>query len=146
MAIAECNSTHQEMWFFLWAMPKLLWFHCSKPVAQISAAISSSADHAGQPVTSGDCWKSWRPREMFSSLLYRNLRVSNTAATNTTYPNQNQAFSAGKSVFWKLLICCLTETEELTTLCIHMLKLYCLSLAKDDRPKCLHQQAINTGA
>lgn len=59
VAIAECNSTHQEMWFLLWAMPKLPWFQCSKPVAPISQAISTSADHAGQPVcTSGDWWKS----------------------------------------------------------------------------------------
>lgn len=135
VAIAECNSTHQEMWFLLWAMPKLLWFQCSKPAAQTLPAISSGADHAGQPgCTSGDWWKSWRPRETLSSLPHRNVCVSNTAATNSTYPNQNQVLSAGKSMFWKLLTCCLTETEELTTLCVHMLKLHCLSQAKDDRP------------
>lgn len=83
---------------------------------------------------------------MFSSLLYRNFCVSNTAATNSSYPNQNQVSSAGKRMVWKLLLCCLTETEELTTLCIHMLKSHCLSLAKNDRPRHLHQQAINTGA
>lgn len=75
------------MWFLLWATWKLLWFRCSKPGAQISPAISTSADHAGQPVcTSGDWGKSWRPREMFSSLLYRNPFVSSTATTNCTYP------------------------------------------------------------
>ena len=60
--------------------------------------------------------------------------------------HQNEVFSAGKSVFWKLLICRLTETEEPTALCIHMLKLHCLSLAKDDGPKWLQLvwQMLNT--
>lgn len=70
---------------------------------------------------------------MFSSFLYRNLCVSNTAASNSTYPNR------------------VLEAADLlphrnrgadNTVHSHAE----ITLAEDGRPKHLHEQAINTGA
>lgn len=80
---SRVQFTHQEMWLLSWAMPKLSWFQCSKPVAQISPVLTMQHSQYVLLVVG---WKGCRPREMFSSLLYRNLCVSNTAATNCTYP------------------------------------------------------------